>query len=136
MLGWGAKEKHVDYYNEDVSQLVGKTLSEVTRIGDERIEFEATTGERWVMFYEQDCCASCQIEDVVGDLQDLVGSPIVMAEAATNSDQPKTYDGGYADASHTWTFYKFATAKGYVTIRWYGSSNGYYSETASFRKTA
>lgn len=125
-----------DYYNGELSDLIGKTMRSVTRNGNDSIDFESESGERWQMYYEPDCCARCSIEDVVGDLQDLVGSPIVMAESATNSDNPKTHDSGYTDDSHTWTFYKLATAKGYVTIRWYGSSNGYYSETASFRRIA
>lgn len=122
-----------DFYNQELPVLVGKTLIAVERYGSDRITFKASTGESWEMVYEQDCCASCSIEDVVGDLQDLVGAPIAMAEVATNSNDPKEYS-GHTDESHTWTFYKLATAKGYVTIRWYGSSNGYYSETATFRK--
>lgn len=122
-----------DYYNSSLSQLIGKTLTQVTQNGRESIDFTADTGERWQMRYEPDCCASCEIEDVCGDLADLIGSPIVMAEVVTDSDTPKQIGpGDYADESFTWTFYKLATAKGYVTIRWYGSSNGYYSETASF----
>ena len=116
-----------DYYNSSLPDLVGKTLTAVTQNGNDSIDFESDTGERWQMRYEPDCCASCSIEDICGDLADLVGSPIVMAEVSTNQDDPKP------DAdSFTWTFYKLATVKGYVTIRWYGESNGYYSETASF----
>lgn len=54
-----------------------------------------------------------------------------MAEEATNRDLEPMYPD---TESYTWTFYKFATIKGYVTIRWYGTSNGYYSEEVSFRE--
>jgi hypothetical protein len=118
---------------EPIEELLGKTLASVARNGNDSIDFVATTGERWMMYYEPDCCAKCSIEDVVGDLEDLVGAPIAMAEESTNSADPPP-PGDYYDDSHTWTFYRFATAKGYVTIRWFGSSNGYYSERATFRR--
>lgn len=123
-----------DDYNADVADLVGKTLVAVTQNGRESIDFVADTGERWQMFHPQGCCESCDIEEVVGDYEDILGSPVLMAEVSTNSDAPKPSE--YTPDSFTWTFYKFATAKGYVTVRWYGESNGYYSETASFRKVS
>lgn len=115
-----------------IEELLGKTLRAVTRHGDESVDFEAVTGERWRMYYDPDCCATCSIEDIVGDLQDLVGAPIALADESTNSDEPRASE--FPDESFTWTFYRFATARGYVTIRWYGSSNGYYSERATFAR--
>lgn len=111
----------------DVSTLVGKTLSEATKVNDEELLFITTEGERFVFYHNQDCCESVSIEDIAGDLDDLVGSPLIKAEVTTSQENPEGFTKEYQE-SFTWTFYHFATVKGYVTIRWYGESNGYYSE--------
>jgi hypothetical protein len=115
------------------SSLVGKTMTDVRRIGDERIEFDCDDGKTFALLHHQDCCESVFIEDVCGDLSDLVGTPILVAEEAESNDLPEgVTPPEYRDDSETWTFYKIRTIKGSVDIRWYGSSNGYYSESVSF----
>lgn len=133
----------------EVGALVGKTLVSVRqgtggpdewREGD-TLTFTADDGSVFCMYHEQDCCEGVSIEDIAGDLQDLVGSPIVRAEERSGgigdneAEYPaKTSEWGGADESWTWTLYELATNKGSVTIRWYGASNGYYSEAVTLAR--
>jgi len=116
----------------NIQELLGKTFIKIDK-GDDVIDFISSDGYIYSMYHQQDCCESVVIDDINGDLEDLVGSPILQSEEATSSDNPDGEDHGYD--SQTWTFYKFATKKGYVTIRWYGSSNGYYSESVDIYRT-
>lgn len=113
----------------NINILVGKTLKKIeVNEWNNEIYFYEQSGDKYKMFHYQDCCEDVSIEDICGDLDDLIGTPIIMADEATNHDTPKNE----YDESFTWTFYKIATVKGYVTIRWYGESNGYYSEEVDF----
>ena len=117
---------------EKFEDLKGKVLKEVT-VENSEIRFVTVGGDIYRMFHYQDCCESVYVESVVGDVQDLVGEPILVAEEVTSGDNPEGFEAEYQE-SFTWTFYKLATRKGYVDIRWYGESNGYYSESVSFEK--
>ena len=109
--------------------LVGHVLLSVENENDEALIFTLASGDKYKLYHDQDCCENVTIEDICGDLDDLVDSPILMAEEATNENEnPEGVPEKQYQDSFTWTFYKLATVKGYVTIRWYGESNGYYSE--------
>ena len=122
-----------EYPNIPFEVLKGKTLTKIEGMeaGNNEIRFHCTDGSMYIMYHEQDCCESVTIDDVYGDVEDLIGSPILIAEENTNVDAPAK--DSVWDNSYTWTFYKLATQKGYVDIKWYGVSNGYYSERVDFR---
>ena len=112
--------------------LKGKTLVEVKVKEDYEILFTTTEGEKYLMGHEQQCCEDVHIESIVGDLEDLVGSEILMAEGVEGESRFKEEDEDEIRYYSTWTFYKLATLKGYVDIRWIGESNGCYSESVDF----
>lgn len=145
--------------------LKGKTIEAIRGLekGSEQFFIDCTDGTKFKMTYYQDCCACCDIEDISGDINDVIGSEILLAEEVSSfspSDETMSeraaeyqkyveackaegtdpwYDSlesflSYRYKSETWTFYKLSTIKGSVTIRWYGSSNGYYSEEATFEQ--
>lgn len=118
---------------EKFEDLVGKVLVSVENRDNEELIFTLNTGEAYKLYHSQSCCEGVSIEDIIGDLNDLVGSPILMAEeVAHKNENPEGVSSKDYQDSYTWTFYKLATIKGYVTIRWYGESNGYYSESVDW----
>lgn len=104
-----------------IRELQGKTFTRVEQSPDE-IHFYDDVNKVYVsMYHSQDCCESVYIEDLVGDINDLVGTEILSAVESYEDDKDDQYGVG------GWTFYTIRTIKGTVDIRWYGSSNGYYS---------
>lgn len=119
--------------NENVvvlTDLLGLTLDRIIgcEVGSEDLRFVTKCGREFRFWHEPDCCESVEINQVDGDVADLLGSPLFMAEFVESPIKPESI---YCE-SGTWTFYRFATSKGYVTIRWLGESNGYYSESVCF----
>ena len=106
-------------------ELQGRILCRAEQIGNEELRLYLTD-DHYVRFYHYAYyCESVRIEDVCGNLDDLVGEVLTEAELV----EGYTADPLNSHAeSYTWTFYRFGTRRGSVTVRWYGESNGYYSE--------
>ena len=113
-LGWNS-------HGIDFASLVGRTISSIEKT-DYQLEMTMDNGDVIAMYHQQDCCESVWISDIEGDLDDLIGTPLLQAEESSN------HEVGEYDESTTWTFYRMSTIKGSVVMRWCGTSNGYYSE--------
>ena len=118
----------------EISHLIGRTCTQVKVIGnntnvatdrrgaeiDDCIIFTTEDGTL-SMRHQPDCCEAVEIKQIDGDINDLVGTPILNAYCETNPVKDLNYGIG------KWTFYRLQTSKGPVVISWYGESNGYYS---------
>jgi len=113
-----------------IEELVGKTCNRVKENGDE-IYFYCTDGTSYKLYHDQDCCEVVYIDDIVGDLIDLVGTPILSAQERSN--EGKILNNAEYE-TFTWTFYRLSTIKGTVVLKFYGTSNGCYSEKADLIK--
>jgi len=116
--------------------IVGKTLVKIEGLekGSELIQFIFNDDSIYNMFHSQDCCESVTIEDINGNIEDLLNTPILSAEESESNENPEGAEIPSYQDSFTWTFYRIITIKGTVVIRWYGESNGYYSESVYFEK--
>lgn len=128
----------IDRYGEfqaQVADIVGKRVLAVNGLkkDSEAVDFLLSDGSVFEMAYHPDCYASCYILELDCAPEDFVDQVVLSAEVVSNAENPPP-PGEYAPDSYTWTFVKFSTSKGHFTVRWYGESNGYYSETPSFTR--
>ena len=124
---WDLWDKHVAF-----ETLKDQVITKITPT-DDTISFDTQDGSSYLMYHSQDCCENVHVESIVGDLDDLLDSEVLLAEEVVGENPEGWTEDKYAE-SYTWTFYKLATRKGYVDIRWFGESNGYYSESVNFAK--
>ena len=119
---------------KEFKDLKGKTIVKIdVKVDNTEMLFTLSDGRKFKMYHEQDCCESVWIDDIIGNLDNLLDSPLLTAECVQSEgcdDLPKECN--FVEQSSTWTFYKLSTLKAYVDIRWYGESNGYYSESVDF----
>lgn len=120
-MGWYSNHVNVD-------EMLNQTFSKVWA-DEDTVTFQ-NNEVRYVLYHEQNCCESVVVEEIIGDLEDLENLPLLIAREDSNVEGEELDN----EESYTWTFYSFATFKGYVTIRFLGTSNGYYSEEVYCRK--
>lgn len=110
---------------KSISDIVGKTPVGIEQTADE-IVFAFSDGTACKFYHYQDCCETVGIDDVNGSWDDLLNTPLLVAEER---------DGESGDTewgTYTWTFYAFRSIAGSVDVKWVGESNGYYSESVDF----
>jgi hypothetical protein len=106
----------------DMNVLVGLMIVDIAVDYENDEIWFYTPNRTFKMYHLQDCCESVTISDVVGDPADFAGQTILSAYESSNESNE-----GYG--SQTWTFYDIRCLKGSLNIRWFGESNGYYSES-------
>lgn len=124
--------------NRYTDHLMGKTIADIQGLkkDSEYVQIRFTDGSYLSMYHEQDCCESVTLEDFDNDAETLIGSTMLKVEECISNENDEEFNplADY-DYSYTWTFYTIFTSKGIMKLRWYGTSNGWYSEDVTLSVT-
>lgn len=111
----------------DMCELVGKIFVsyEICQY-KEYIKFFDIHGNYYIFYHDIQCCEQVYIDDICGDLNDLLFTEILKSEMVSSemSEDDLNKKEAYNDWGE-WYFYKLDTIKGSVTLRWCGISINY-----------
>ena len=110
------------------TKLIGKTIKSITGLSEssEVVIINFTDGSLITQTHDQDCCETVQVEQVDGPVAKHIGAKFYGLDEKEIGNYEQVVN-GYD--SLTATFYTLKTSAGYLDWRWYGESNGYYSES-------
>jgi hypothetical protein len=117
---------------------MGKTITDIQGLKKDSdcVQIHFADGSYLSMYHDQECCESVTLEDFDNDAQSLIGGDIIrIEECISNANDEEFNSLNDYDDSYTWTFYTIFTSKGIMKLRWYGTSNGYYSEDVTLSVT-
>ncbi len=109
-----------------IEELVGQTVFFIKGgKDDEEVTFTLGTGVKVRMYHPQNCCENVWLEDIVGDMCDLLDSEILEAKSIDSTEDKGNLE---------WTFYRISTIKGTVVFRWCSNIDTYYGTEVIFEK--
>lgn len=116
------------------TEFSGKTIQEIRgcKKHSDEVTIKFTDGSCLKFYHRQDCCETVLLEDFDVTPEDLVNANIIsIEERISNSNENEIKPLNTWDQSYTWSFYVIKTSRFTMTMRWYGESNGWYSETVT-----
>lgn len=66
----------------ETKDLLGRVLINIENQGDELHLW--TADKHYCYYHDQDCCEDVSIEEIHGDLKDLIGEPLLIADETTH----------------------------------------------------
>ena len=112
----------------ELEDLDGEVLTHIDVDSDDKkgdqILLTTQSGRQIRIYHEQDCCEHVRIEGTDGEWRELYGKPIL---EAVHEEDGGEWEGGTC----TRTTLTFRVDSATVISRWFGESNGYYSEAVN-----
>ncbi len=68
--------------------LLGRILVKIEKIDDQELILYLSDKNFVRLFHSQSCCEDVYIEDICGDLNDLIGEPLINVEEVCNYPDP------------------------------------------------
>lgn len=121
--------------NSEFENFIGKTVFDILISDDHTYMYWLVDNQWYEIYAEGDCCSSSWFE-AFEDPDVIIGTKLLAFEDSQTpqaSHVPDPED-DQEDNYIQYNFLKFTTIKGYCTIEFRNSSNGYYSGYCSFKE--